>query len=140
VLRSCVPAGSIEEYFWDDNLYQKGAYGYGGERQDDEGSERSEALSKDLSPAGAPPLPPLEAACKEERRFLGANRKPPTFVRFEPSMSMCFVTFSDASGQPPHTLWTVQNTKKKKMGRRGAGEGQELTLPINSQNSNRKEI
>lgn len=52
-------------------LYQKGAYGYGGERQDDEGSEAK--LSLDLSPAGAPlpSLPPLEAAELQGRKVLG---------------------------------------------------------------------
>jgi hypothetical protein len=50
---------------------------------------------------------------------------------------MCFVTFSDASGQPPHTLWT-KHKEKKKMGeeRRGAGT---VDTPIISQNRNRKE-
>lgn len=47
-------------------LYQKGAYGYGGERQDDEGSEAK--LSLDLSPhrpvLPSPPSPPLEAPRK----------------------------------------------------------------------------
>jgi hypothetical protein len=67
-------------------LYQKGAYGYGGERQDDEGSE-DEALSRSLigrcSPPSQLPSAPLSSppgSC--EGRFLGANReKPHTFVR-----------------------------------------------------------